>query len=174
MLNKIRDYEEILVYGSEVNKYLAGEELPPDRAELVIRYLDGEKAYHELINSCISFDSSQKEEYREMLAQRGYSIIIFWKSPFRYGSNVWFKCYPGDIFLASKAHDHGPFRTLEEAEDFIFKVEKNDLDLCYEDGGEISYWRISPSGEECSPPDFTVYGYRTVEGSSEYWWIKPI
>lgn len=174
MLKKIKDYQDIRVYNSEVAEYEAGGgKLSPERAEKVARYLAGQKAYKELCDSCIEFDSPEKEKFREMLSTGEYSILVSWYSPVRPGENVHFSCYPGKVFLASKAYDHGPFSSLEEAEDFIFRVEKADLDSCYEDGGEVPFWHYAPSGKECSPPDFTKYGYRTVEGPSDYWWIEP-
>ena len=174
MLEKIKDYQNIIVYTREVDAFLAGEELSPQKADLVSRYLAGKKAFEELRDSCIHFDSPKKEEYRKILSNGDYSILVSWNSPFRPGAGIRFSCYPGAVFLASKAYDHGPFSSLEEAEDFIFRVEKADLDSCYEDGGEVPFWHYAPSGEECSPPDFTQYGYRAVEGPSDYWWIEPV
>ena len=176
MLEKIQDYRNIIVYRSEIAEYEAGGgKLSPQRAEEVARYLAGKKAYKELCDSCIEFDSPEKEKYRNMLSTGEYSILVSWYSPFRPGADVGFSCYPGKVFLASKAYDHGPFTTLEEAEKYIFQAEKADLDSCWEnDGGETCFWRINPDDEECSPPDFSMYGYRTVEGPSDYWWIEPI
>lgn len=175
MLEKIQDYQNIIVCRSEIAAYEAGEQLSPQKTEDVSRYLAGKKAYEELCDSCIHFDSSEAAEYRKMLSSGEYSILVSWNSPFRPGAGVRFSCYPGKVFLASKAHDHGPFSTLEEAEKYIFQVEKADLDYCYEnDEGETCFWHYAPSGEECSPPDFTMYGYQTVEGPSDYWWIEPV
>lgn len=176
MLEKIKDYWNIRVYNSEVEEYEAGGgNLSPERAEKVARYLAGQKAYKELCESCVEFDSPEKEKFRGMLSTGEYSILVSWYSPVRPGENVHFSCYPGKVFLASKAYDHGPFTTLEEAEKYIFQAEKADLDSCWEnDGGETCFWRINPDDEECSPPDFSMYGYRTVEGPSDYWWIEPI
>lgn len=126
-------------------------------------------------NIIVEFDSPEKEKFREMLSTGEYSIFVSWYSPVRPCEKVHFSCYPGKVFLASKAYDHGPFTTLEDAEKYIFNTEKADLDRCFEnEGGETCFWRINPDGEECSPPDFSMYGYRTVEGPSDYWWIEPI
>lgn len=170
---KIRDYENIVVYEKEIAAYEAGEKLPPERAEKVSRYLAGKKALQELRNSCIKFNLSEKEKYREMLSRGEFSIFIFWDSPVLTGANISFSCYPGEVFLRS-VYEHGPFSSLEEAEDYIFQVEKNELDSWYEEGGETCFWHYSPSGKECPPPDFSKYGYRAVEGPSDYWWIEPI
>lgn len=137
------------------------------------KYLAGKKALQELRNSCIKFNLSEKEKYREMLSRGEFSIYIFWDSPVLTGANISFSCYPGEVFLRS-VYEHGPFSSLEEAEDYIFQAEKNELDSWYEEGGETCFWHYSPSGKECPPPDFSKYGYRAVEGPSDYWWIEPI
>lgn len=173
ILEKIRDYENIVVYPEEISKYEAGGKLSPERTEKVARYLAGKKALQELRNSCIEFDLPEKEKYREMLSGGEYSILVFWDSPVLIGANISFSCYPGEVFLRS-AYEHGPFFSLEEAEEYIFQAEQDELDYWYEEGGETCFWHHAPSGEECPPPNFSKYGYRTVEGPSNYWWIEPI
>ena len=109
-----------------------------------------------------------------MLSGGEYSILIFWDSPVLTGANISFSCYPGEVFLRS-GYEYGPFSTLEEAEEYIFQEEKAELDFWYQEAeGETCFWRYGPSGREYPPPDFTKYGYRTVEGPSNYWWIEPI
>lgn len=122
----------------------------------------------------IEFDSPEKEKFREILSTGEYSIFVSWYSPVRPCEKVHFSCYPGEVFLRS-VYEHGPFFTLEEAEDYIFQAEQDELDTWYEEaGGETCFWRCGPSGREYPPPDFSKYGYRTVEGPSNYWWIEPI
>lgn len=127
-----------------------------------------------IMDNIIEFDSPEKEIFREMLSTGEYSIYVSWYSPVRLCEQVHFTCYPGKVYLRS-VYEHGPFFSLEEAEDYIFQAEKNELDhWYYEEGGETAFWHYSPSGKECPPPDFSKYGYRAVEGPSDYWWIEPI
>ena len=67
-----------------------------------------QKRIQELRDSCIKFDFSEREKYRQMLSKGEYSIIIFWDSPVLTGANVSFSCYPGEIYLCS-GYEYGPF-----------------------------------------------------------------